>query len=96
MTLFKSHVRSAAYISLVAFLTGCGEPDIWEAFVYPDGSDLSEHQVAGQFHTFQECQEAAISWLRINGVAHIGDYECGLNCEYNSTYGMNVCEITKK
>jgi hypothetical protein len=72
------------------------QEDNWEGFVYPNKSDLTIHQSIGEFESLESCRSAANSKLSQLNSSHSGDYECGLNCEYNKDYGMNICKETKK
>lgn len=80
---------------MLALLPGCLFQEEWTAFVYPNANDLSSHQEFGPFSSFPDCQVAAINNLRGRGLATKGDYECGLNCEYNAEWRTRICEETR-
>ena len=84
--------------ALVTLLAACDQrPRTWQAFVYPDRSDLNRVVEMGSFKTFEQCQQAAINSLRTLGVADIGDYECGYRCGPSERYGgINVCKETRR
>ena len=76
------------------FLFGEGE---WEGFVYPDRDDLTIHRNIGIFASLKSCRVAARDILSIISSSELGDYECGLNCEYrNGLEGIKVCEKTER
>lgn len=77
-------------------LAGCGEPDQWDATIYELRGGHEQAVDGGSFHSFEECQESAIGYLRATDQAQTGTYICGLNCEYNPDYGMKVCETTRR
>jgi len=80
---------------LWSLLAGCSS-DKWEAFIYPNSSDLTQFTSIGPFQTFEACQQSAINVLKAFKPGD-SDYECGKNCEISSQYGgMNVCEETMK
>jgi hypothetical protein len=68
----------------------------WEGFVYPDKSELTIHKNIGEFKSLESCRSAAQNKLIQISSLERGDYECGLNCEFNSNYDMNVCKETKR
>ena len=83
---------------IVAFFTGWWpfQVERWEGFVYPNKSDLTVHKNIGEFESLESCRSAARNKLyELNSVSK-GDYECGLNCEFKSNYGINICEETKR
>jgi len=87
-------LAAATVISLAA----CDQrPETWQAYVYPDGNDLTQVVEMGSFKTFEQCQEAAINGLRTLGLAEVGDYECGYRCGPSERYGgINVCKETRQ
>jgi hypothetical protein len=68
----------------------------WEGFVYPNKNDLTIHKNIGEFESLDICRGAAKNKLHQIKSFGKGDYECGLNCEFNSNYGINVCKETKR
>lgn len=88
-----SALRLLSTLAVLAIFSGCGER--WEAYVYPDKDDLSEHRFAGEHESLEACRLAAADL--ISGLPRGGpraDYECGLNCREKS--GMKVCEKTER
>jgi hypothetical protein len=83
-----------ACLCLVA-LSGCWR-DTWEAFAYPNRSDLTRHVALGEFSTLEACRAAATAYLRGALATDRGDYECGLNCKASSSGGPKVCERTER
>ena len=79
-------------------LAGCDDrPDQWDAYIYPDRYDLSEHEVLKGFKTFDLCQQAAIVRLRSLPDPSEGDYECGYKCGPMDEYGgMTICKEARK
>nr|MBN5162357.1 hypothetical protein [Stenotrophomonas maltophilia] len=102
--------RPARALLLLLLLAACHkEPDVWTAFVYPPGSSLAaedaQKAVYGRFSTFEDCQSAAISALRLHHAAMtdeqsdelgFGDYECGVGCRYEAQYDLYMCRETRK
>ena len=85
-------VASLAILSLCS----CADSN-WTAIVYPDRSDLSEHEIVGVFSELDGCRDAALSRLRELGPLSAGDYECGLNCEFREGWGDTlICETTRQ
>jgi hypothetical protein len=75
------------------------EDDRWSAYVYPNRSDLTVHQFAGDHPTLDTCRGAALSRLSVitAGNPSRGDYECGLNCKPDERMGgLNVCKETSR
>lgn len=68
----------------------------WEGFVYPNKLNLTINQSIGEFESLKSCRSASQQMLYQLNAQNSGDYECGLNCEYSSTYGINICEETQK
>ena len=86
-------------ILLALFMTSaCNRgPDQWDAFVYPNRSDLTQNETIKGFKSFELCQQAAISRMRIIEVEEGGDYECGYRCKPDAGLGgINVCKETRK
>lgn len=84
-------------LPLLVVLTSCdGRPDQWDAFVYPNATDLTVNETIRGFKTFELCQQAAIDRLRASNRADQGDYECGYKCEPHGPYGGNLCAETRK
>ncbi len=84
-------------ICLACLLVGCDDrPDQWDAFIYPNASDLTINETIRGFKSFELCQAAAINRLRSSNRADKGDYECGYKCEPYGPYGGNLCEETRK
>lgn len=83
-------------ISLAATcLTGCFKEE-WTGYVYPDRENLARSQTIGTFGSLEECGDMARAELARLGATSRGDYECGLNCEYQTAYGMSVCKETAR
>lgn len=61
-------------------LTGCDKPT-YDAFVYPDQSNLFDYQNIGEYASLEECRIAAKEELkRIGAEEPRGLYQCGKNC----------------
>jgi hypothetical protein len=78
-------------------LMGCSER--WEAFVYPDKTNLSFSARLGPFKSLQECRANAKARLyEFSKQTHPGiegDYECGKNCDDGTKLGtVSVCKET--
>lgn len=80
----------------IALLSGCSEPDRWDATIYVLENGQEQAVNGGSFRTFEHCQASAIGYLRATGQAQTGTYICGLNCEYNPAYDAKVCETTRR
>lgn len=89
-------MRFTVLLAFAAVLPGCFFEEEWMAFVYPNANDLSVHIELGPFRNFAECQAAAIGNLRGKGLAKTGDYECGLDCEYDPDWQASICAETRK
>ena len=83
------------YLLPLIFLAGC-EADKWEGWVYPDRSNLAVDVQIGEFDSLEACRASAQNLMVRSGWQNSGDYECGLNCEYDSNYGLSVCEKTER
>ena len=86
-------------LSLLALsAVGCdSRPDQWDAFIYPDRTDLTKHKEIKGFRTFDLCQQAAIGELGSLPDPDNGDYECGYKCQPPADLsGINVCKETRK
>ena len=88
--------RAALLITILLF-TGCS--DRWDAFAYPDKTNLSSSARLGPFKSLEECRANAKARLydfskqTIPGIE--GDYECGKNCDDGSKLGgVAICEET--
>jgi hypothetical protein len=84
---------------VILLLQGCNESEEWALFYYSDASKVPSavdaHKfIAGKFKSFEDCQASGISKVRSSGLK--GAYECGLNCEMNSDYGVLICKTTRK
>jgi hypothetical protein len=95
MRLRGSIVAAATILAL----TGCGQR--WDAFVYPDKSNLSFSARMGPYDSLEACRAAAnlrlheFSLQTLPGT--VGDYECGLNCDEGSKNGgIAVCKDTQR
>lgn len=66
----------------------------WQAMVWADVERPSTEVFVGEFDSFEQCQSAAIGYLRANGLATRGSYECGRGCR--SDGGLKICKETRK
>ena len=83
-------------VALCLFMSGCAE-DEWEGFVYPNASDLTQHQNLGVFRSLPECRYAAGYRLTELEATETGTYECGLNCGFKEDWGdLRICEETRE
>lgn len=73
-------IPPAAALVLTASLLGCSRPPIYEAFAYPDRSDLLDYRRLGTYPSLAECRTAARAYLARLGASDTGDYECGREC----------------
>jgi len=77
--------------------TGCdSRPDSWDAWVYPDKSNMDVSYSLVGFKTFEDCQQAATDKLRSLKDPDEGDYECGHRCRFDPSMGDNVCKEIQK
>ena len=80
-------MKKILIIAVASILTvGCGKPDVWTGYAYPDKYDLSIMKRTGNFKSLKQCRYFTRSKID----RYEGTYECGLNC--SGTY----CEITKR
>lgn len=98
-------IRALITIACCVLLLSCSkEPERWTAFVYPPGKSLAAEDahkaIHGKYSTFEDCQSAAISALRIHQdltrADDSGHYECGVGCRYESEYDLYICKETRK
>jgi len=69
--------------------------DEWLPTYYPNPSDLTTYSNGPIFDTLEQCRD----WVDAEAIRRgqaLGeyDYECGLNCELDNTYGLFVCDET--
>ncbi|OWR00878.1 hypothetical protein CDQ91_00040 [Sphingopyxis witflariensis] len=95
---FKSGPLRIGWIALAGFsLASCDQrPNQWDAFIYPNGNDLTTSKTIKGFKTFELCQSAAISELRSLPDPDRGDYECGYKCEFDPNIDIHVCKETRR
>lgn len=77
----------------VALLSGCGETDAWEGFVYPNEHNLGMHIQTGIYPSLDVCRASVLDTIRSSGYRK-ADYECGLNCRRDE--GLWICEKTSR
>ena len=84
---------------LISILSLASCLDRWDAFTYPDKTNLSSSVRLGPFKSLEECRANAKARLyefskqTIPGTE--GDYECGKNCDDGSKLdGIAICEET--
>lgn len=83
-------------LGALLLIGSCGT-DRWEAFVYPDKGNLSQHVSMGVFDTLEQCRAESRASLQSIDALYSGDYECGLNCELPNQYStIKVCEETRR
>ena len=85
-----------AYLALAYFLKFWPFGQEWTAYVYPKKTDMSIHTSHGPFDSLEQCIDSAQSVIFSLNKSNSASYECGLNCEFNTDYGLNVCEETAK
>lgn len=89
----KLHLK---IILLFLFISSCAK-DNWEAIVYDDRNDLSEYKILGVYDSLDDCRTVAVSYLYSSELESIGDYECGLNCEFREGWAdTRICEVTEQ
>ena len=71
--------------------------DQWQPVFYPDTSNLTEYLYGPIVETVEQCRD----WINNEAIKlekALGDYdyECGLNCKYDSFYRTEICEETVK
>ena len=96
---FWGGLQVIGLLSLALLLFGCDRdprPNQWDAFVYPNSVDLTQHLEIKGFKTFELCQQAAISLLQQLEKTS-GSYECGYKCgEKPGWDGLKLCEKTRR
>ena len=78
-------------VGLLLCLSSCSQ-GVWQALVYPDRDNLTDHLSIGEFQNLEECRDHAVAWIEDRNLSKVGDYECGWNCEYQD--GIYSCEET--
>ena len=68
--------------------------DEWLGHVYPNSDNLLYDINIGKYESLESCRDAAIERLKRGGWLITGDYECGLNCEFDGELGIYICEET--
>ena len=74
---------------LLLGLPSCSQ-GVWQALVYPDRGNLTNHLSIGEFQNLEECRDHVTAWLEDRHLSEVGDYACGWNCEYQD--GIYICE----
>ena len=84
-------------IALAALhLAACdARPDQWDAFIYPDKSDLATMQKIEGFRTLEFCRKAALDYLRLLPTPGYADYACGHKCGTRPGRGSFCAEMRK-
>lgn len=67
--------------------------ETWSGWVYPDKDNLRYSKSIGEYKSLEECRDVALDMLM---KYPNGDYECGLDCEYNKDLGVDVCKETTR
>mgnify|MGYP003667781788 CR=1 FL=1 len=84
------------YLVLAYFLKFWPFEQEWTAYVYPTKTDMSIYTTHGPFDSLEQCVNSSQSIMFSLNKPDYASYECGLNCEFNKDYGLNVCEETVK
>jgi hypothetical protein len=85
-------MKNLLIITMLSFILMSCSNNKWTWFAYPYWvSNESTWEIKWWFKSLEECRNWIDNILPNNSVA---DYECWKNCEFNSTYWMNVCEET--
>jgi hypothetical protein len=84
------------YLVLAYFLRFWPFEQEWTAYVYPTKTDMSIYTNHGPFDSLEQCVNSSQSIIFSLNKPDYASYECGLNCEFNKDYGLNVCEETAK
>jgi hypothetical protein len=82
------------YLVLAYFLKFWPFEEEWIAYVYPLKTNMAVYTSHGPFDSLEKCVDGAQSIIFSLNKSHYASYECGLNCEFNKDYGLNVCEET--
>ncbi|MBT4255433.1 MAG: hypothetical protein HOI47_25215 [Candidatus Scalindua sp.] len=78
--------------------TGCAITKTWTGYYYPDANNIGDSSswiIEGGFGSLTECRNWVDAVASLENNVNF-DYECGYDCEYNSTYGMSVCDRTEQ
>ena len=70
-------------------------PDEWLGHVYPNSNNLLYDINIGTYESLESCRDAAIERLERGDWLNTGEYECGLNCEFDGELGIYICEETR-
>lgn len=84
----------------IFILSGCfGQSESkqeWTSLIYPDKNNTKRNKKDATYKTLEECRKGSLKELDKLGLSSIGDYKCGLNCEYHEGMKMDICEQLSK
>ncbi len=84
-------------------LTQCAEhrgsekakADVWNAYVYPQGTMGGNHIILRGFVSLEACRAAAMQVLGQISHEGYGEHECGRNCRpYANAPSIDICDET--
>ncbi len=87
-------MRATTAILLLS-MAGCGQPDQWTGWVYPNAGNLTHSVEIGRFDTFEQCRASAVNTLAAYGRTDSGAFECGRDCRRLGPTGLNICAETR-
>lgn len=77
-------------------ITGCYSSKKWTGFYYPDRNNIggeSSWVIQSGFENIEECR----NWVdNIASTNDNYDYECGYDCKYDASWGIDICERTER
>jgi len=83
-------------IILPILFTACvgdKEEEKWSSFIYPDKQNNKRSLKSPIiFKSLQACQEESQKQLEELDFSKLGTFKCGLNCEYNESMKLEICE----
>ncbi len=89
-------IKLFSILAVAVTLSSCND-DRWEAIVYKDKSNLSDYEILDVYESLDRCRDVAVSYLYNSNLHAVGDYECGLNCEFRQGWGnTRICEVTER
>ena len=76
---------------------GRSSTEEWTGVFYPNRSNLTVHQIVGNFDTLDMCRSELIGRANSQENPNNADWECGLDCRpYEGDPEMLICEKTER
>lgn len=69
----------------------------WTGVFYPDRSNLTIHEIVGEFESLESCRNFIIRKIDTLEEPNLSDWECGLNCKpFDGDPEMLLCAKTER